>query len=56
VKSFKRPRVKFFSHNTHCRGHFADFLLGMVILSELEEVNQIVEVAVDVNFGENAYG
>ena len=28
----------------------------MVILTELEEVNQIVEVAVDVNLSENAYG
>lgn len=56
MKGFKCPRVKFFGYLAHRCGHFTDLLLGVVVLPELQKVNQVVEVAVDIDFGEDADG
>ena len=53
--SLKRPWEEGFGNLAHGGAEFSDLLLGMVILTQLEEMDEIVQVAVDVDLGENAH-
>ena len=50
----KGPRVEFFGDLTHGRAQLADFQLGVVVFPQLQEMDQVMEVAVHIDLGEDA--